>query len=114
MSSVTERAQSTLTRAKLAKAVAQQLGLSQIEGEYFLEELLAQLMQALARGEKVKISGFGNLNLLDKEARPGRNPKTLDPCEVSARRVVTFKAGNKLKSMIQERIDQESEQEDNE
>lgn len=109
MSSVTDKPQETLTRAKLAKTVAQHLGLSQIDGEHFLEELLAQLIQALARGERVKISGFGNLNLLDKEARPGRNPKTLDPCEVSARRVVTFKAGNKLKSMIQDKIDQDSE-----
>lgn len=104
-----EKAPQTLTRAKLAKAVAQDLGLSQSEGEAFVEELLSQVINALSRGEGAKISSFGNFNLIDKKSRPGRNPKTLDPCVVSARRVVTFKAGNKLKSMIQDRIDQEAE-----
>ena len=84
--------------------------MSQSEGEAFVEELLSQIINALSRGEGAKISSFGNFNLIDKKSRPGRNPKTLDPCVVSARRVVTFKAGNKLKSMIQDKIDREAEE----
>ena len=100
-----EKAPQTLTRAKLAKAVAQDLGLSRAKLKPLLEELLSQVINALSRGEGAKISVLVTLTI-DKKSRPGRNPKTLDPCVVSARRVVTFKAGNKLKSMIQDRIDQ--------
>ena len=51
-------------------------------------------------GEEVKLSGFGNFELLDKKARPGRNPKTGEDVTISARRVVTFRAGNKLRKKI--------------
>ena len=95
----------TLTRAILTEEVSAQMGLTRIESEQFIESLFSLVVNSLARGEEVKISSFGNFKLIDKESRPGRNPKTLEECVVSARRVVTFKAGNKLKSMNQDHID---------
>ena len=92
----------TLTRAVLTEEISTQMGLTRIESEQFVEALFSVIVGSLARGEEVKISSFGNFKLIDKEPRPGRNPKTLEECVVSARRVVTFKAGNKLKNMIQD------------
>jgi integration host factor subunit alpha len=57
---------------------------------------------SLEKGEQVKISGFGNFELKDKEARPGRNPKTGENVSVSARRVVTLRSGQKLKERVEE------------
>ncbi|MCP8351703.1 integration host factor subunit alpha [Candidatus Synchoanobacter obligatus] len=99
------KVQKTLTRAILTEEVSSQMGLTRIESEQFVESLFSLIVNSLARGEEVKISSFGNFKLIDKEPRPGRNPKTLEECVVSARRVVTFKAGNKLKSLIQEQIE---------
>ncbi|UTC24108.1 integration host factor subunit alpha [Candidatus Comchoanobacter bicostacola] len=92
----------TLTRAILTEKLSAQMGMTRMESERFIDNLLNLMTSSLARGEEVKISSFGNFKLIDKEERPGRNPKTLEECLVDARRVVTFKAGNKLKSMIQE------------
>jgi integration host factor subunit alpha len=106
MNAVAEpKSQKTLTRAILTEEVSSQMGLTRIESEQFIESLFSLVVNSLARGEEVKISSFGNFKLIDKAPRPGRNPKTLEECVVSARRVVTFKAGNKLKSMIQEQLD---------
>ena len=105
------KSQKTLTRAILTEEVSSQMGLTRIESEQFIESLFSLIVNSLARGEEVKISSFGNFKLIDKEPRPGRNPKTLEECVVSARRVVTFKAGNKLKSMIQEQIDEDEQNE---
>ena len=55
---------------------------------------------ALKNGEEVKVSGFGNFQLKDKPARPGRNPRTGEDVEITARRVVTFKSGQKLKEKV--------------
>ena len=60
------------------------------------------MRDALARGEQVKLSGFGNFQLRDKPQRPGRNPKTGEEIPISARRVVTFHASQKLKSMVEQ------------
>ena len=106
------KSQKTLTRAILTEEVSSQMGLTRIESEQFIEALFSLIVNSLARGEEVKISSFGNFKLIDKESRPGRNPKTLEECIVSARRVVTFKAGNKLKSMIQEQIDANEDNEE--
>jgi integration host factor subunit alpha len=117
MSALVEmKVQKTLTRAILTEEVSSQMGLTRIESEQFIESLFSLVVNSLARGEEVKISSFGNFKLIDKDPRPGRNPKTLEECVVSARRVVTFKAGNKLKSMIQGQIDhdQDNDQEDDE
>ncbi|RKW41658.1 MAG: integration host factor subunit alpha, partial [Moraxella sp.] len=59
------------------------------------------ISQSLADGKEVKLSGFGNFELRDKKTRPGRNPKTGEEVPVKARRVVTFKAGQKLRGEIQ-------------
>lgn len=100
---------STLTRAVLTAKLSQHMGVTLMESERFIDELLSLVVSSLARGEEVKISSFGNFKLIDKEARPGRNPKTLEECEVEARRVVTFKAGNKLKSLIQDSMTDQEE-----
>ena len=59
-----------------------------------------EIKKSLEKNEEVKLSGFGNFKLINKKSRPGRNPKTGDPVTISARRVVTFKAGNKLRKRI--------------
>ena len=111
MNATTENAQQTLTRAVLTEELSSKMGLTRIESEQFIESLFSLIVKALERGEEVKISSFGNFKLIDKLARPGRNPKTLEECIVSARRVVTFKAGNKLKGLIQEQMTQPEENE---
>ena len=58
------------------------------------------IKETLINGEEVKVSGFGNFQLKDKPARPGRNPRTGEDVEISARRVVTFKSGQKLKEKV--------------
>jgi integration host factor subunit alpha len=63
----------------------------------YFEELRA----SLAVGEQVKLSGFGNFDLRDKKERPGRNPKTGEEIPISARRVVTFRPGQKLKARVE-------------
>ncbi len=107
MNAKTVNEQQTLTRAVLTEELSTQMGLTRIESEQFIESLFSLIVKALERGEEVKISSFGNFKLIDKLARPGRNPKTLEECVVSARRVVTFKAGNKLKGLIQEQMSKE-------
>ena len=112
MASLVSTKPKTYTRADLTERLAQEMGITRMESERYIDGLLNLITRSLARGEGVKISSFGNFNLIDKEARPGRNPKTLEECVVDARRVVTFKAGNKLKSMIQEAMADPEEAED--
>ena len=104
MNAITRNSPQTLTRAVLTEELSKKMGLTRLESEQFIESLFSLVVRALERGEEVKISSFGNFKLIDKPARPGRNPKTLEECVVSARRVVTFKAGNKLKGLIQEQM----------
>jgi len=66
-----------------------------------LEAFFEEIRGALERGESVKLSGFGNFQLRDKPQRPGRNPKTGEEIPISARRVVTFHASQKLKAMVE-------------
>ena len=63
----------------------------------FFEEIRA----ALENGRQVKLSGFGNFDLREKNERPGRNPKTGEEIPISARRVVTFRSGQKLKARVE-------------
>lgn len=114
MSTVEKTGARTLTRAVLTEEISSQMGLTRIESEQFVEALFSVIVGSLARGEEVKISSFGNFKLIDKDSRPGRNPKTLEECVVSARRVVTFKAGNKLKNMIQSKVDDQSDEDSDE
>ncbi|WP_299077693.1 integration host factor subunit alpha [uncultured Paraglaciecola sp.] len=90
----------TLTKAKMAEHLHTELGLNKRESQELIEMFLAEMSRALEQGGCLKLSGFGNFNLRDKKQRPGRNPKTGEANPVSARRVVTFKAGKKLQNRI--------------
>ena len=80
----------------------EQLGLNKREAKDFIEEFFELITQQVAQGHDVKIAGFGNFQVRNKQARPGRNPKTGEPVIVDARRTVTFHASNSLKSEINE------------
>ena len=84
----------------MVESLFNELGLSEIEGRELVNLLIEELAASLSVGEQVKLSGFGNFELRDKKERPGRNPKTLESVPVSARRVVTFKAGPTLKARL--------------
>ncbi|WP_353412668.1 integration host factor subunit alpha [Arenicella sp. 4NH20-0111] len=89
-----------VTKAELAVSLHDELGLNKRESKEFVEQFFETVKQALEEGSSVKLSGFGNFGLRDKPARPGRNPKTGEEIPISARRVVTFKASQKLKEAI--------------
>ena len=89
-----------LTKAMIADYLFQELGLNKREARDFLELFFEEIRSSLEAGEQVKLSGFGNFDLRDKTSRPGRNPKTGEEIPVTARRVVTFRAGDKLKNSV--------------
>jgi integration host factor subunit alpha len=91
----------TLTKAELAELLFEQVGLNKREAKDMVETFFDEIRDALERGEAVKLSGFGNFQLRDKPQRPGRNPKTGEEIPITARRVVTFHASQKLKSMVE-------------
>ena len=66
------------------------------------EMFFEQIRDSLADNRPVKLSGFGNFDLRDKSERPGRNPKTGEEIPISARRVVTFRPGQKLKQRVED------------
>jgi len=90
-----------LTKADMVERLYDELGLNKREAKDIVEMFFDEVRTALAQGEEVKLSGFGNFQLRDKSERPGRNPKTGLVIPVSARRVVTFRAGQKLKSLVE-------------
>jgi integration host factor subunit alpha len=90
-----------LTKAELAEMLFDQVGLNKREAKDMVETFFDEIRASLERGESVKLSGFGNFQLRDKPQRPGRNPKTGEAIPISARRVVTFHASNKLKAAIE-------------
>lgn len=90
-----------LTKADIAENLFRTLGLNKREAKELVEIFFEEIRFSLERGEMVKLSGFGNFNLRDKKQRPGRNPKTGKEIPISARRVVTFKAGQKLKARVE-------------
>lgn len=94
------RSVGTLTRADLAEAVNRKLGFSRAESLDLVESVLAHMCDAMARGENVKISGFGSFVLRDKKERIGRNPKTGVEVPITPRRVMTFRASQLLKERI--------------
>lgn len=89
-----------LTKAEMAERLGQNVGLSKREAKDFVDTFFEVIRGTLENGEEVKLSGFGNFELKNKSERPGRNPKTGEEVAISARRVVTFKAGQKLKARI--------------
>lgn len=91
----------TLTKAELAEMLFERVGLNKREAKDMVETFFEEIRDALVRGESVKLSGFGNFQVRDKPQRPGRNPKTGEAIPISARRVVTFHASQKLKAQIE-------------
>lgn len=100
---------SALTKADLAEHLFNVLGLNKRESKELVELFFEEIRAALENGEMVKLSGFGNFNLRDKGERPGRNPKTGEEIPIQARRVVTFKAGHKLKSRVESYVGPEGQ-----
>lgn len=90
-----------LTKADMAEALHNELGLNKREARELVDLFYEELRAALALGEQIKLSGFGNFDLRDKNERPGRNPKTGEEIPITARRVVTFRPGQKLKARVE-------------
>lgn len=91
----------TLTKAELAECIFEQVGLNKREAKEIVDAFFGEICAALEQGDEVKLSGFGNFQVRDKSSRPGRNPKTGESIPISARRVVTFHASQKLKSAVE-------------
>lgn len=91
----------TLTKAILADKLSDEIGLNKRESKDVVESFFNELNNTLANGEEIKLSGFGNFSIRDKDERMGRNPKTGEDKVISARRIVTFKTGNKLKLKVE-------------
>ena len=91
----------TLTKADLADLLFEKVGLNKREAKDMVESFFEEVRIALEAGEGVKLSGFGNFQWRDKPQRPGRNPKTGEEIPITARRVVTFHASQKLKAMVE-------------
>ncbi len=90
-----------LTKAVMAEKLFEELGLNKREAKEMVESFFEEVRGSLADGDQVKLSGFGNFDLRDKNERPGRNPKTGEEIPISARRVVTFRPGQKLKARVE-------------
>ncbi len=90
-----------LTKADMAESLFNEMGLNKREARELVDLYFHQLVACLAFGEPVNLSGFGNFDLRDKKERPGRNPKTGEKIPITARRVVTFRPGNKLKARVE-------------
>ena len=90
----------TITKLDLVNHLNEKLGLNKVESKELVEAFFNEIKKSLINNEEVKISGFGNFKILNKKERPGRNPKTGEPAIISARRVITFKAGQKLRKKM--------------
>jgi len=90
-----------LTKADMAERLFEDLGLNKREAKEMVEGFYEEIRNSLANNKQVKLSGFGNFDLRDKKQRPGRNPKTGEEIPISARRVVTFRPGQKLKARVE-------------
>jgi len=92
---------SSLTKAEIADRLYEELGFNKREAKEIVELFFEEIRSCLEANEHVKLSGFGNFELRDKSERPGRNPKTGEEIPISARRVVTFRPGQKLKARVE-------------
>jgi integration host factor subunit alpha len=92
----------TLTKAELADLLFEKVGLNKREAKDMVEAFFDEIRNTLETGDSVKVSGFGNFMLRDKPQRPGRNPKTGEEIPITARRVVTFHASQKLKTAVEQ------------
>lgn len=100
----------TLTKADLSKYLDEEIGLTNREAKEIVELFFKCISDSLIKGKQVKLSGFGNFTLHDKNERPGRNPRTGEEVPVTARRVVTFHSGQKLKARVEKHLGQEQGQ----
>ncbi|WP_448211535.1 integration host factor subunit alpha [Colwellia sp. MEBiC06753] len=91
-----------LTKAEVAEHLYEKVGLSKRDAKDMVEVFFEEIRETLEKGEQVKLSGFGNFDLRMKSERPGRNPKTGEDIPISARKVVTFRPGQKLKSRVED------------
>lgn len=103
-----------LTKADIAEHLFNVLGLNKREAKEIVELFFEEIRHSLENGEPVKLSGYGNFNLRDKSQRPGRNPKTGVEIPITPRRVVTFRAGHKLKSRVESYVKPEEPKADEE
>ncbi len=90
-----------LTKAEMAERLYEELGFNKREAKELVELFFEEIRHSLESNAQVKLSGFGNFDLRDKKQRPGRNPKTGEEIPISARRVVTFRPGQKLKARVE-------------
>ncbi len=90
-----------LTKAEMADHLSEKTGLNRRDAKQLVEAFFDEVRLALVAGEQVKLSGFGNFELRDKRQRPGRNPKTGEEIPITARRVVTFRAGQKFRQRVE-------------
>lgn len=91
----------TMTKVDITDYLLHKYDVPKSEAKNIVEDFFEEIRLALESGQEVKLSGFGNFELRDKATRPGRNPKTGDVVPVSARRVVTFKPGQKLRARVE-------------
>ena len=103
---------SALSKADLAEFLSDVIGLSKREAKDLVEGFFEEISEALIQGRDVRLSGFGNFTTRDKSPRPGRNPKTSEEIPITARRVVTFRAGQKLRHRVESVIDGSEDQDD--
>jgi integration host factor subunit alpha len=93
-----------MTKAEIVQALYSKVGgFSRKESAELVDLVFEMMKETLGRGEKIKVSGFGNFVLRDKRQRPGRNPQTGQPIRISERRVLTFKASQILKQALNQR-----------
>lgn len=104
----------SLTKADIVERVYKEAGFSKKEASDLVDLVFKVIKDTLSRGEKVKISGFGNFSIRDKSTRIGRNPQTGDAMEISARRVLTFKPSQVLKEDVTMRYSHRLDEQGNE
>ncbi|MCV2402618.1 integration host factor subunit alpha [Marinomonas sp. C2222] len=92
----------SLTKADLAENLVDSIGLSKKDSKELVEGFFDVIRSTLIEGQQVKLSGFGNFEVREKSQRPGRNPKTGEEIPITARTVVTFRPGQKLKSKVED------------
>ena len=90
-----------LTKNDMMERLIEELSFNRKDAKELVDQFFEEIRGSLGRGESVKLSGFGNFDLRDKTERPGRNPKTGEEIPITARRVVTFKSGQKLKTQVE-------------
>ncbi len=89
-----------MTRADIVDRIYEKVGLSKKEAQEIIEIIIDTITETLKEGETVKITGFGTFTVRKKAPRKGRNPKTGEEVEISARRVVSFRPSNILKEKV--------------